>query len=67
MKSHQKQVDAGRMAPLDVKQAEAAVASSDAALFAARNQAMKMRMAGAMRMKCAWEETRPKRTPMAMG
>lgn len=38
VKSHQKQVDAGRMAPLDVKQAEAAVASSDAALFAARNQ-----------------------------
>ncbi|MFT5470687.1 MAG: outer membrane protein TolC [Verrucomicrobiales bacterium] len=38
VKSHQKQVDAGRMAPLDVKQAQAAVASADAALFAARNQ-----------------------------
>ena len=35
--SHAKQVEAGRMAPLDKEQAQSRVAASEAALFAARN------------------------------
>jgi len=38
VQSHQKQVAAGRMARLDEKQAQARVATSEAALFAGRNQ-----------------------------
>ena len=38
VESHQKQVAVGRMARLDEKQAQARVAASEAALFAARNE-----------------------------
>ena len=37
VRSHGKQVEAGRMAPLDKEQAQSRVATSEAALFAARN------------------------------
>lgn len=37
VESHAKQVEAGRMAPLDKEQAQSRVATSEAALFAARN------------------------------